>query len=162
MQGPTKLHLSFNQDNGNVIFVVEGLSVAIDLDAEVSAAWLLPVTLEKIIVDGIKFQMEVSGRKNDPLCWVPISSKTSIDDYDVIIKQGIEQRIADRFHGTILDMINGGMADMMVPYMINTLTEMLVADFTGPNPYPSIDIIVLHTTGFEVHAHEMPYFDFEK
>lgn len=105
--------------------------------------------------------MEVSGRKNDPLCWVPISSKTWIDDYDVIIKEGIEQRIADRFHGTILDMINEGMADMMVPYLVTTIIEMLVEDFQGPNPTIFVDLLVLQTMGFDVHVYEMPYFDFE-
>lgn len=86
MIGPQSLKFSFNPQTGNVVFQMEGLSLEVDLDAQVSAAWFLPVTVQTVIIDNMNFQMEASGRKNDPDCWVPITSKTSIDDFDVIIK----------------------------------------------------------------------------
>ena len=128
MSGPQSLIFSFNPETGNVVFTMEGLSLEVDLDAQVSAAWFLPVTIQTVFVDNMNFQMQASGRKHDPNCWAPISSKTTIDDFDVIIKQGIEQRIADRFHGTILDTVNS-VADMMVPTLVGSIIELVETDF---------------------------------
>lgn len=128
MNGPSALRFSFNPSNGNVILTVEGVSIDIDIDADVSAAWFLPITIESLIVDNLSFTMEASGRKNDPNCWVPVTSKTHIDDFDVIIKQGITQRTVDRFHGTILDSVNE-LADMMVPVLLGSIIEFIEADF---------------------------------
>jgi hypothetical protein len=45
MSGPQSLIFSFNPETGNVVFTMEGLSLEVDLDAQVSAAWFLPVTI---------------------------------------------------------------------------------------------------------------------
>jgi len=65
---------------------VSGISAEVDIDAEMSAAWLLPANIQKVSVEDVSVILEVSGRKNDPNCWVPISSTTLIGDFDMIVE----------------------------------------------------------------------------
>lgn len=45
LEGPTKIGFSFEESTGNVVFEVEGLSLALDVDAGVSAMWFIPATV---------------------------------------------------------------------------------------------------------------------
>lgn len=83
MEFPTKLGFSFEKETGNLVFEIAGMSLDLDLNADVTAAWFIPANLENLQIKNAGFRVVFSGRKNDPDCWLPIESQTSVEDYSV-------------------------------------------------------------------------------
>lgn len=66
VNGPDLIKLSWAPITSNVLATVENLDVELKIDATVSAAWLVPVTIERIKLYNLNLEVEISGRKNDP------------------------------------------------------------------------------------------------
>ena len=89
--GPAHVTLSFEPISHNVVLSLDGLYLDLAFNADVSAAWLVPVTVERLSLYNLSFMMEFSGRKNDPNAYLPVKSMLKIDDYDIKIKQELVQ-----------------------------------------------------------------------
>ena len=103
--GPSHISLEFEPVSHNVILNLEGLFLDLKFNADVSAAWFIPVTVERLSIYNLSFMMEFSGRKNDPEAYLPIKSSLKIDDYDIKIKEELVQDFANRLHAMVLKNI---------------------------------------------------------
>ena len=130
------------------------MTVSVELDAEFEAAWFVPINIEKLTIYDLWFQIECSGRKNDPDAWVPISSIVTLRDYDVVIKEGFIQTMSNKLKGTILSKVTE-IAEIVTPTFAKAIVQELQATIMN---YSAAEIIVFEVSPYPVHAAELPYF----
>ena len=70
----------------------------------------------------------------------------------------MSQTVVDKLHNFILKKIND-YADIVVPYIVGSIVEVIEADFKSDNPTTLLDISLLDVVQYPLHAYSLPYFD---
>ena len=70
----------------------------------------------------------------------------------------MSQTVVNKLHNFILNKIND-YADIVVPYIMGSIVEVIEADFSSANPTNLLDISLLGVVNYPLHAYSLPYFD---